>query len=152
MASEKLRVTFALEAVVCDHCDTFFGVPKYMERRRYVCPLGHPNEARSWPPAPDDDTAPTWAVLQRVAAAAVCEVNPAVERGFVVGFECGHGDYWASYDQWTSHVGESIASELIAVYRPESADGVHAVARALLAEAALSRMLCDKLSNQLGLQ
>lgn len=118
MESKTLRVSFVLEAVVCDHCDTFFGVPKHLEQRPFFCPLGHRNAGREWS-APDqqriDDAIhrAAWEAIQRIAAAAVCEVNPSVERGFVVGYECSHGDYWESYDAWSSHVGESVASGLV---------------------------------------
>jgi hypothetical protein len=46
--TQTLKVHFVLEAVMCDHCDTYFGVPKWLDGAPFHCPLGHRNDPRTF--------------------------------------------------------------------------------------------------------
>jgi len=48
-----LRVKLVLEVVICDHCDTSFGVPVWLSGHPIHCPLGHRNEGREFETEPD---------------------------------------------------------------------------------------------------
>lgn len=41
-----LKVQVVLEAVVCDHCDTYLGIPLDFDGLPFHCPRGHRNNPR----------------------------------------------------------------------------------------------------------
>ena len=43
----QIQVQLVVEAEVCEHCDTSFGLPVYLKGHPFYCPLGHRNEARA---------------------------------------------------------------------------------------------------------
>ncbi len=44
----QIKVKIVLTAVICDQCDTYFGVPLWLSGSPFHCPLGHLNTAREF--------------------------------------------------------------------------------------------------------
>lgn len=43
---DTIKVHLVLEAVMCDHCDTYFGIPTTFDGKPFHCPRGHVNPGR----------------------------------------------------------------------------------------------------------
>lgn len=81
----NLEVKLVLEAVICDHCDTYFGVPVWLSGHPYHCPLGHRNEGREFKTdAPAPNVAPPEGIWDMLTGAASEELELGGDAGSVV--------------------------------------------------------------------
>ncbi|MFA4050959.1 MULTISPECIES: hypothetical protein [Mycobacteroides] len=80
-----LKVKLVLEAVICDHCDTYFGVPLWLSGHPFHCPLGHRNEGREFETEPDTpNVAPPEGIWEVLTGAAAEELELGGDAGSVV--------------------------------------------------------------------